>query len=53
MTETLASDADRAAWRTSLKPVIDAQLAAIEKQGVPNARQIYDEMVKRAAEFEK
>ena len=51
--ETRASDADRAEWKTRLKPVIDAQLAAIEKQGVANARQIYDEMVKRAAEFEK
>jgi hypothetical protein len=33
--------------------VIDAQLAAIEKQGVPNAREIYDEMVKRAAQYDK
>jgi len=53
VTETRASDADRAAWKEQLKPVIDAQIAAIEKRGVPNARAIYDEMVKRAAEFDK
>jgi TRAP-type C4-dicarboxylate transport system substrate-binding protein len=51
--ETIASDADLAALKTRLKPVIDAQLAAIEKQGVANAREIYDEMVKRAAQFDK
>jgi TRAP-type transport system periplasmic protein len=53
VTETIASDADLAELKTRLKPVIDAQLAAIEKQGVPNAREIYDEMVKRAAQFDK
>lgn len=53
VTETRATDADRAEWRTRLQPVIDAQLAAIEKQGVPNARAIYQEMVKRGAEYDK
>ncbi len=51
--ETNASDADRAQWRVRLKPVIEAQLAEIEKAGVANARAIYDEMLKRAAEFAK
>jgi TRAP-type C4-dicarboxylate transport system substrate-binding protein len=51
--ETRASDADRAEWKTRLKPVIDAQLADIEKQGVANAREIYNEMVKRAAQYAK
>jgi TRAP-type C4-dicarboxylate transport system substrate-binding protein len=53
VTETAASDADLAEWKVRLKPVIDAQLAAIEKRGVPNARAIYDEMVKRAAQYDK
>ena len=53
VTETTSTEAERAAWKASLKPVIDAQLAEIEKQGVANARAIYDEMVKRAAQFEK
>jgi TRAP-type C4-dicarboxylate transport system substrate-binding protein len=51
--ETRATDAERAEWKTRLKPVIDAQLADIEKQGVANAREIYNEMVKRAAEYDK
>jgi TRAP-type C4-dicarboxylate transport system substrate-binding protein len=53
VTETIASDADLAALKARLKPVIEAQLAAIEKQGVSNAREIYDEMVKRAAQHDK
>lgn len=51
--ETRASDADLMEWRTRLKPVIDAQIAAIEKRGVPNAREIYDEMTRRAAQYDK
>lgn len=51
--ETTATDADRAAWRKRLKPVIDAQLAAIKKQGVPNAGAIYEEMLRRAARYDK
>jgi TRAP-type C4-dicarboxylate transport system substrate-binding protein len=51
--ETRATDADRAEWKVRLKPVIDQLLANIEKQGVPNAREIHEEMVKRAAEHEK
>jgi TRAP-type C4-dicarboxylate transport system substrate-binding protein len=51
--EVHASAADRAEWRKQLKPVIDAQITAIEKQGVPNAREIYEEMVKRAAQYDR
>ncbi len=43
----------RAKWKEQMKPVIDAQLAELEKQGVANARQIYSEMNKRIAEFSK
>lgn len=35
-------------WRVQLKPVIDQQLAETEKQGVSNARAIYEEMLRRA-----
>jgi TRAP-type C4-dicarboxylate transport system substrate-binding protein len=43
----------RQRWRTSMKPVIDQALAEYEKQGIKNAREIYDEMVKRADQFAK
>ncbi len=43
----------REAWRAQLKPVIDGQLAELEKAGVANARAIYDEMLKRVASFVK
>jgi hypothetical protein len=31
-------------WREQLQSVVDRELAALEKEGVPNARAIYDEM---------
>lgn len=40
----------RQQWRAQLKPVIDEQLGEAQKQGVPNARAIYDEMLRRAGE---
>ena len=43
----------REAWRSQLKPLIDSQLAELEKAGVANARAIYDEMLKRVASFAK
>ncbi len=43
----------RAKWRAEFKPVVDQQLAELEKQGIRDARAIYDEMVKRADEFAK
>ena len=47
------SNDTREKWRTQLKPVIDQELAALEKSGVGNARQIYDEMLKQVARFSK
>ena len=47
------SNDTREKWRAQLKPVIDQELAALEKSGVPNARQIYDEMLKQVARFSK
>lgn len=43
----------REKWRSELKPVIDGELAKLEKEGVPNARAIYDEMLKQVARFAK
>jgi TRAP-type C4-dicarboxylate transport system substrate-binding protein len=37
-------NATREKWRAELKPVIDQELSKLEREGVGNARQIYDEM---------
>jgi len=42
-------DATREKWRADLKPVIDGELAKLEKEGIANARAIYDEMRKQVA----
>jgi TRAP-type C4-dicarboxylate transport system substrate-binding protein len=47
------SDAQRAKWRGELKPVLDGELAKLEKEGVPNARAVYEEMQKQVATFSK
>jgi TRAP-type C4-dicarboxylate transport system substrate-binding protein len=47
------SDAQRAKWRDELKPVLDGELAKLEKEGVPNARAVYQEMVKQVSAFSK
>jgi TRAP-type C4-dicarboxylate transport system substrate-binding protein len=47
------SNETREKWRVQLKPVIDQELAALEKSGVANARQIYDEMLKQVARFSR
>ena len=47
------SDDQRNKWREQAKPVIDQQLAELEKQGVANAREIHAEMVKQVARFSK
>jgi TRAP-type C4-dicarboxylate transport system substrate-binding protein len=39
------SNAQREAWRGQLKPVIDGELAKLEKAGIGNARAIYGEML--------
>ncbi|MSP96812.1 MAG: TRAP transporter substrate-binding protein [Betaproteobacteria bacterium] len=45
------SNDTREKWRVQLKPVIDQELAALEKSGIANARQIYDEMLKQVAKL--
>lgn len=45
------SDAQREQWRAQLKPLIDSQLAQLEKAGVANARAIHEEMLKKVAQF--
>ncbi|MGH8738165.1 MAG: TRAP transporter substrate-binding protein [Burkholderiales bacterium] len=45
------SDATRDKWRAQLQPVIDQELAKLEKEGVPNARAIYDEMRRTEAKL--
>jgi len=47
------SNEQREKWRAQLKPVIDKELSDIEKAGVPNARAIYDEMLKTVARLAK
>lgn len=46
-------DATREKWRADLKPVLDGELAKLEKEGIANARAIYDEMRKQVARFSK
>lgn len=43
------ANATREKWRAQLKPVIEQELAALEKSGIANARQIYNEMLKQVA----
>jgi len=47
------ADATREKWRADLKPVLDGELAKLEKEGIANARAIYDEMRKQVARFKK
>jgi TRAP-type transport system periplasmic protein len=47
------SETERAQWREKLKPMIDAYLAGLEKQGVGNAREIYAEAQKLIVQYEK
>jgi len=49
----LVPDATREKWRADLKPVLDGELAKLEKEGIVNARAIYDEMRKQVARFAK
>jgi len=46
-------DATREKWRADLKPVLDGELAKLEKEGIANARAIYDEMRRQVACFKK
>lgn len=45
------SAAEREKWRVQLKPLIDGELAKLEKAGIGNPRAIYDEMLKTVARF--
>ena len=45
------SNEQREQWRAQLKPLIDSQLAELQKEGVANARAVYDEMLKKVAQF--
>jgi TRAP-type C4-dicarboxylate transport system substrate-binding protein len=47
------SDEQRDKWREQAKPVIDQQLAELEKQGIGNAREIHAEMLRQVARFSK
>jgi len=47
------TDATREKWRADLKPVIDGELAKLEKEGIGNARALYDEMRRQVARFAK
>jgi len=49
----LVPDATREKWCADLKPVLDGELAKLEKEGIVNARAIYDEMRKQVARFAK
>lgn len=49
VTVTEVSARDKEAYRRQLAPVIDQQLAELEKSGVSNARQIYEELRKQIA----
>ena len=44
-----ATAKDKEALRKQLQPVVDQQIAELEKAGVPNARAIYDELRKETA----
>jgi TRAP-type transport system periplasmic protein len=47
------SEEQRAKWREQAKPVVDQQLAELEKQGIGNARQIHAQMLKEIERFSK
>ena len=47
------SNDTRERWRKELQPVLDAELAKLEKEGVSNARAVYEEMRKQVAAFSK
>ena len=47
------SNDTREKWRGQLRPVIDQELADLDKGGIANARQIYDAMLKQVARFAK
>ncbi len=49
---TTLSDDQRAQWRESLQPMIDAYLSDLEKKGVKNAREIYAKAQELVSKYE-
>jgi TRAP-type transport system periplasmic protein len=47
------SKEERARWEKTAQPVIDAWLARMEKEGAPNARELYAEAKRLVAQYEK
>jgi TRAP-type C4-dicarboxylate transport system substrate-binding protein len=47
------SKEERARWERQAQPAIDAWLAKMEKEGAPNARELYAEAKRLVAQFEK
>ncbi len=45
------SNEQREQWRAQLKPLLDSQLAELQKEGVADARAIYDEMLMKVAQY--
>lgn len=45
------SDAERERWREALAPMIDSYIAGVEADGVDNAREIYEAMQDKIAEY--
>ena len=45
------SDDERERWREALEPMIDAYIADVEADGVDNAREIYEAMQDKIAEY--
>ena len=45
------SDDERERWREALEPMIDAYIAGVEADGVDNAREIYEAMQDKIAEY--
>ena len=46
------SDEERDRWREALQPMIESYLDTVESEGVDNAREIYQAMQDKVAEFE-
>jgi TRAP-type C4-dicarboxylate transport system substrate-binding protein len=47
------SKEERARWERQAQPAVDAWLAKMEKEGAPNARELYAEAKRLVAQFEK
>ncbi|MFV0385564.1 TRAP transporter substrate-binding protein [Paracoccus sp. (in: a-proteobacteria)] len=50
---TVLTEEQRNEWRAALQPVVDNYLAGLEAEGIDNARDIYDQMVAKVAEYEQ